>query len=436
MGKRRSALGSSGTLPTSWAIARLYAEENQDDFIDEDFRRVDGFIRNRDYRRLVTLCQSRMLEYYSIRSSRVYAQVAAFFSKNANLSDDASCTLQAKLNFERAERICRITNRRLAYYDAHPSRCKFLAEVERMRACIARVLGDVRDFCAVLPGSMRLTGGATASTPRARSQKHRKVRKVIPCTLRVAKLLDRLWRPDGRPMRYELTTCNRVTCVPKNYKTHRTIAAEPTGNLPFQLAVDKYVKNRLRLVNVDLSSQLRNQQMARTGSLDGSIATIDMSMASDTVALELVHYLCHVVNSLASRASPYGRLAETLSAIIAAEGLPFVPWNEDSGSGVWVSMTHARALRLFRTNKATQSLETRHLVEQRETRYLGDARTYILWLLEASGRDRSGHTELVTSGIGASGCNIRRVWVAWRYHATGEPHHLSLWWGAELSDSL
>jgi hypothetical protein len=85
---------------------------------------------------------------------------------------------------------------------------------------------------------------------------------------------------------------NRVVVVPKNWKTGRTIAAEPDGNLPFQLAFDAYVKDRLRSkTGIDLSSQVRNQQYALSASLNGEHATVDFSMASDTVALEAAAWL-------------------------------------------------------------------------------------------------------------------------------------------------
>jgi len=88
--------------------------------------------------------------------------------------------------------------------------------------------------------------------------------------------------------RFDITTENRITTVPKNIKTDRTIACEPMGNLPFQLAVDGYLKSRLRRVGIDLSDQSRNQEAARIGSIDGSLATIDLSMASDTLSINTV----------------------------------------------------------------------------------------------------------------------------------------------------
>lgn len=85
---------------------------------------------------------------------------------------------------------------------------------------------------------------------------------------------------------------NKVTFVPKNAKTERSIAIEPYFNIYFQLGVGGMIRQRLySRCGVNLDSQLRNQMLARKGSVDGSLATIDFSMASDTISLETVRAL-------------------------------------------------------------------------------------------------------------------------------------------------
>jgi hypothetical protein len=52
------------------------------------------------------------------------------------------------------------------------------------------------------------------------------------------------------------------------------------------------MRRKLRLkCGLDLDDQIPNQEMACRGSIDGSLATIDLSSASDTVARELVRFL-------------------------------------------------------------------------------------------------------------------------------------------------
>jgi hypothetical protein len=84
---------------------------------------------------------------------------------------------------------------------------------------------------------------------------------------------------------------NSIIVVPKSYKTGRTIAKEPDMNIYIQKGIGQEIRRRLYLVGVTLNDQTRNQQAALIGSLDGSLATIDLSMASDTVASSLVDFL-------------------------------------------------------------------------------------------------------------------------------------------------
>lgn len=84
---------------------------------------------------------------------------------------------------------------------------------------------------------------------------------------------------------------NRIEFVPKNARTERSIAIEPTLNLYLQLGVDGFIRRRLKRWGVDLDSQLKNQQLAWRGSVAGNLATIDLEGASDSVSLKLCELL-------------------------------------------------------------------------------------------------------------------------------------------------
>lgn len=84
---------------------------------------------------------------------------------------------------------------------------------------------------------------------------------------------------------------NKVVTVPKNSKTDRTIAIEPTMNMYIQKGLGGMVRQRLRKVGVDLNDQSRNQALAREGSLTGKLVTVDLSSASDSVSWYLVQEL-------------------------------------------------------------------------------------------------------------------------------------------------
>lgn len=91
---------------------------------------------------------------------------------------------------------------------------------------------------------------------------------------------------------FNLVRGNEIVFVPKNAKTHRIIAKEPHVNSYLQKGFGREIR-RLLLVHagVDLKDQTRNQQLAQLGSLNGELATIDLSGASDTISYELVRFL-------------------------------------------------------------------------------------------------------------------------------------------------
>jgi len=90
----------------------------------------------------------------------------------------------------------------------------------------------------------------------------------------------------------------KVTPVPKTLKTPRIIAIEPTAMQYMQQglldAISSYVERDdilSRLISVE--SQVPNQELALRGSLTGSIATLDLSEASDRVSNQHVRMLLH-----------------------------------------------------------------------------------------------------------------------------------------------
>lgn len=89
-----------------------------------------------------------------------------------------------------------------------------------------------------------------------------------------------------------LVSGSRLTTVPKNQETHRTIAIEPSGNMALQLAAGRYLEDTLRYIGLDIRDQQpKNKAMAHRGSITGGIATIDLKSASDMFSPELVRAL-------------------------------------------------------------------------------------------------------------------------------------------------
>nr|UJQ84895.1 MAG: putative RNA-dependent RNA polymerase [Leviviridae sp.] len=90
---------------------------------------------------------------------------------------------------------------------------------------------------------------------------------------------------------FDVVAGNKVVTVPKNAKTDRTIAIEPLMNVFIQMGIGRCIRHRLLRAGIDLRTQETNQVLALQGSKDGTLATIDLSGASDSISLRLVERL-------------------------------------------------------------------------------------------------------------------------------------------------
>jgi hypothetical protein len=82
---------------------------------------------------------------------------------------------------------------------------------------------------------------------------------------------------------------NRFTTVYKDCTKDRGIAIEPSLNIFYQLSVGRKMRNRLRAWGIDLEhGQDIHRWVACEASKDGSLATVDLSNASDTICSNLV----------------------------------------------------------------------------------------------------------------------------------------------------
>lgn len=198
--------------------------------------------------------------------------------------------------FFEAETRCSVTNSRIAKrllsesWDA----CSVLHVAEQK---ISRLLGE---FCwdRALDGA-NWGPGATFSLPRRKSDAIYKFGDPIVTTAGNSDVAGRvvsrspLWLESvlshARP--WHFVPGNRVCTVPKNWKTDRTIAIEPNLNIFVQKGIGSVIRSKLRRVGIDLDDQRNNQAAAFAGSIGDGLATLDLSMASDTVSYELVRQL-------------------------------------------------------------------------------------------------------------------------------------------------
>lgn len=218
--------------------------------------------------------------------------------------------------FRESEVACAETNHRLSsrYVNGVLSELTPESAIWLAREKIARLLGPFNwDHAARYFGFGK---GATFDLPRRRSDAYYKYGQkpsvtsacavlAYTCILQVPRWFQHVVSLTGldpidflaKPVSERVQACfdivdgNRVTTVPKDAKKDRVIAIEPTMNGYIQHGLGGVIRSRLRRVGVDLNDQTRNQSLARLGSIDGSLSTMDLSSASDTVAMRLVEEL-------------------------------------------------------------------------------------------------------------------------------------------------
>lgn len=178
------------------------------------------------------------------------------------------------------------TNHRLRHTREH-SKLMFLA-----RQRISAVLGDYT--VEELLDKSDFSNGASLSRSRPKADKYNKFDSSSAITSSCLRYYERVWNTDhdhaekAKPL---LVSGNALFTVPKNAEIDRTCAKEPDWNMYFQKGSGRMIRERLRRVGINLNDQSINQKLARQGSIDNSLATLDLSAASDSVTEELVYQL-------------------------------------------------------------------------------------------------------------------------------------------------
>jgi hypothetical protein len=162
-----------------------------------------------------------------------------------------------------------------------------------VKAKIAQVLGDV-DYGMF--SDSRFSSGASTSRKRRYGDAYFKYRTTQMCPVDVtprafpyarALIMETpAWSESG--VHLKVVPGNRISTVPKKTEIDRTIALEPDMNMHLQLAVGGDIRRKLLRVGVNLNDQRHNAALAYIGSVDGSLATIDLSNASDSISYDLI----------------------------------------------------------------------------------------------------------------------------------------------------
>lgn len=297
-------------------VARLFAEANLSPSQLIEYRVIHSAISAGDYGRAKQLCDrfarpefGSPLDYYTRK------QCTALVSKVPFTGDQSSRKRRATESFWEAEARCRRSNRRLAFYWNHTDRMSddMRLVLTRARRRVSQVLGQLTEgkLARVIelarPGSgvsigthnrFRVSlpfklGDTDLVTTEAALPYARMLVETSPQWLRLH--ADVNWETRTYTVPYATVESNKIAYVPKDARTLRTIAIEPSLNVCLQLGVHSYICDRLkRRCGIDLSSQSVNQNLARFGSDRGfgeSLATLDLSSASDSLSIELVRWL-------------------------------------------------------------------------------------------------------------------------------------------------
>lgn len=245
------------------------------------------------------------------------SQACNFLRKSPLLPLSGDRVKAAKAVFHECEAQCKMTNDLMSYLDSSEAMLDASAlELEMSRILrgakriLGRILGRVPDSldCGFGPGTCAELKGSVYSTIVD------KLWVTPKTTPGCSEVFEHFYWPThwgrtrlalGLPLPGTIRG-NRFTTVPKQADKDRGICIEPLGNLFVQLGIGSYLKRRAAAVGLHIGrnkpdvdpftllrsrspdGQWHHQQLALEGSLTGRWATIDLSNASDTVALELV----------------------------------------------------------------------------------------------------------------------------------------------------
>lgn len=312
----------------------------------KQYNRIQGLLRRGD----LSACQDSYLlgllsnfrtgfTRTNVTTFRAVYQFVSLFKKTPWPGDDESCRLAALEKFKKGEQQCLVTNNRMRSIDQIPS--EVLTEAKTI---IFNILGDFPDDNYLFrtidfgPGS----NVNPVSRPYKESSDFYKLTDKLLvyssgyhdlCHLLIS---NPLWirelgnfyglaidLPYSQLCEQVLSKHiiivdnkfpNKLTFVPKDQNEHRTIGVELNGMILLQKCIGNQIRQRLFDVGLNLNQQNRNKHMARLAKVF-SLATVDLSNASNTLAFETVKFLLPPAwfSILASYRSSYGATKDGFS---------------------------------------------------------------------------------------------------------------------------
>lgn len=297
----------------SLEVYKLLCSLSHSGFVDDRLRTA---IDSGDWDTLVRIEPPKPESYDSSVKFGIDYMLAECLSKMAPSNTGAKPEELVRVAMDKfaiAEGQCRETNHRLLQEFRLLGSAELDPVVSRAQRKIAKVLGPFNwDDCSPY---FKHGSGATTRLTRRFGDTYYKFRG-IPDSTKESETLSRIaislvkpwhqaepnttkvfWSEDGTLATevqwpdLRIVIGNRITTVPKTAKTDRVIAKEPCMNMYIQQGIGKVIRKRLRKAGINLNDQGRNQSLSQIGSHDGSLATIDLSNASDTISIETVRIL-------------------------------------------------------------------------------------------------------------------------------------------------
>lgn len=240
----------------------------------------------KEYSQIVNL-EFNPFHYNSFEDARDSLIATELLRKHSDLKTDIDLDKVCIDKFFASEESCKNTNDLFFSAELLPDYAILL----RARRKIKEILGD---FCPYefVDGSS-WGPGSTLRIKRKDSTHANKFKSDLELTPASYNFI-KTWFADQFPHwtpKFRIYEGSKIITVPKNAKTNRVIAVEPSGNLFFQKGVGSMIRSRLKRYNVDLNDQTKNQELARQASLTNTLATVDFSSASDTISYWLVEFL-------------------------------------------------------------------------------------------------------------------------------------------------
>lgn len=254
--------------------------------------------KNGDYAALVSMTAEPHFYEWNGRTAdyELDCQVVCFFKKYVDFPIVVDREGAAHDKWVLAEEKCHAVNEKFRRrWSGQSVERHDVEEVFHFARCkIRALLGSICESdMAVIRANGRHGPGADTAVSRRQASVYLKYQTDGEITAACVDAYDKVFGCADPDLRNDLAHDAKLTCasklsfVPKTALIDRAICVEPRWNLYLQLGIGALIEKRLRLAGMDLRSQQRNQSLARVA-ITENLATVDLSSASDSIAVNLV----------------------------------------------------------------------------------------------------------------------------------------------------